>query len=461
MSEVESASDLLRDADRHIFHRDVARAYLVAVDGSGARFADGSGRTFLDGSSGSYVCNIGHGQRSIALAIATQASRIAFTNTRNFTSEPELKVARSLAQRAPMAAARVWLCSSGTAANEAAVKMAYQYHAMRGNPQKMQVISRWRSYHGSSVGSLSLTGDLYKRQVFEPILVDRPHVEPPYCFRCPWKKKPESCSLECASAVEAEILRVGPENVSAIITEPYSGAPLGSLRVPDGYFKHLREICDRHDVLLIVDEVVSGMGRTGTWFATSQFGAEPDLVTLGKGLAGGMSPVGALLVNQRVHAEFAERQRSFVHYETFTGHALSAAAAQAVVEFLESNGLVDRVARDGPLLKAELEKLYELPIVGDVRGQGFLWAIELVRPDGTQEPFPSELRMGDKVVDLALDRGLLLISGRGAADGVKGDTVVLAPPYVATEDELREMIFLLRAALLDATDALALSAQST
>ncbi len=455
MSFVESASVLLKEANRHIFHRDVNREYLLAVEGAGARFVDSTGRVFLDGSSGSYVCNIGHGQKIVAEAIGKQAAKISFTNTRNFTSEPELRVARSLAVRAPMKDARVWLCSSGTAANEAAVKMAYQYHAMRGNPEKTHVVSRWRSYHGSSVGALSLTGDLHKRAVFEPILADRPHVDPPYCFRCPWGMKSDSCALECASEVEAEILRIGPDRVSAIITEPYSGAPLGSLRVPDGYFKRLREICDKYDVLFIVDEVISGMGRTGTWFATSQFGVEPDLITLGKGLAGGISPVGALLASEDVYAEFFRRKRSFVHYETFTGHALSAAAAQAVIDYLESNQLVERVAEVGHQLERELKKLSELPIIGDIRGQGFLWGIELVQPDGTLDPFPSEMRVGDRIVDMALDRGLLLIAGRGTADGLLGDTVVLAPPYIANEDDLLEMISILRATLLDATELLA------
>lgn len=434
-------------AEDRVFHRDVSRQYKVAALGTGARFVDETGHEFLDGSSGSYVCNVGHGQAEIVQAIYDQAIKLAFVNTRVFTSDAELGLARRLSSVAPMKESRVYLGSSGTAANEAAVKMAYQYHVLRGHPEKREVIARWRSYHGSSVGSLSLTGDRHKRSIFEPILVDRPHVEPPYCFRCPWNKERATCNLECADAVEDEILRLGPENVSAIITEPVSGAPLGSLGVPDGYFERLRDVCSRYDVLMIVDEVISGMGRTGAWFATSHYNVSPDIITLGKGLAGGFSPIGALVVSGDVFSEFTERHANFVHYETFTGHTLSAAAACAVFDFIDSRGLVNRVAQKGVEFGQMLRQLCDLPIVGHVRGRGYLWALELVQPDGTNKPFPTDLRMADKIVDAALEEGLLLISGRGAADGIQGDTVAIAPPYVATDDDLDDMVAVLRRVL--------------
>ncbi|SAL37530.1 putative aminotransferase [Caballeronia udeis] len=429
MDDIESgASALLDENDRHVFHRDVNRTYKVAMKGVGATFFDHAGKSYLDGSSGSFVCNLGHGIESIAKIMAEQASRITFTNTRNFTSEPELRLCKNLAALSPMSHSRVWVCSSGTAANEAATKMAYQYHTIRGNPGKTEVISRWRSYHGSSMAALAMTGDLHKRAPFEALLAQRPHIDPPYCFRCPWGKKRSSCALECTSALETEILRLGPDKVSAVIKEVIAGAPLGALEVPDGYLQEVRTICDKYDVLLIVDEVISGVGRTGAWFATSRSGVVPDLITLGKGLAGGFSPVGALVVAGKVFEAFSSSGRNFVHYETFTGHALSACVANAVIEHIQRNDLLTTVERNGRYLGQLLQALRDLRIVGDIRGTGFLWAVELVEDNLKNEPFSSDLRISDLVVDRALECGVLLIAGRGAADGLLGDTVLLAPP---------------------------------
>jgi adenosylmethionine-8-amino-7-oxononanoate aminotransferase len=421
----------------------------MVVSGNGARFRDETGKQYLDGASGAYVCSLGHGMEEIASAIAVQAAKIAFTPTRSFTSEPELQLASRLCALAPMPNARLWLCSSGTAANEAAVKMAYQYHVLRGKPTKTEVIARWRSYHGSSIHALSLTGELSRRAAFAPLLMDTPHVEPPYCFRCPWGKERSSCAMDCATAIETEILRLGADRVSAVITEAVSSAPLGAMPVPDGYLERVREICDRHDVLLIVDEIVTGIGRTGEWFGTPDHGATPDLMTLGKGLAAGFSPVGAILVNETVYEAFASRGASFVHYETFTGHTLSACAAHAVVSYIERHDLVARVATLGIALAAKLQALKAIPIVGDIRGVGLLWGIELVRGDGSLRPFASELRVGDRVADIALRRGLLIFAGRGAADGKLGDTLLVVPPFVSTEDDLDEMVAILADALTE------------
>jgi len=272
-----------------VFHREIGREYSVVDRATGARLYDTSGKEYLDAAGGVFVVNIGHSLPDVVEAIAQQASRVAFTHTQHFTSEPELEFARRLLELAPEGFNKVWLCTSGSQANETAVKLARSYHLLRGDQSRVQVVSRWNSYHGSSLGALSLTGHTRRREPYVPYLFSSPKIEPPYCYRCAWGRSWPSCGLACANELDKVIRRIGAANVSAFIAEPVSGGPLGSLVPSKDYFPKIRGICDRHGILMIVDEVVTGAGRTGSALGIDHFGITPDIVTLAKGIGGGYS----------------------------------------------------------------------------------------------------------------------------------------------------------------------------
>jgi adenosylmethionine-8-amino-7-oxononanoate aminotransferase len=292
-----------------------------------------------------------------------------------------------------------------------------------------------------------MTGQTRRREPYEPYLLNFPHIEPPYCYRCPFGKTPDRCSIDCAEELERTIRRIGPHYVSAFIVEPVSGGPLGALAAPDGYFARIREICDRHDVLLIVDEVVTGAGRTGRNMGIDHWSVVPDLITLAKGIGGGYVPIGATLVHERIYAAFETSNTSFRHGETFAGHTLTAAIGSAVLDEIERLDLVARAAEMGELLAVELEALRSLPIVGDVRGKGLLRGIELVRDQVTKAPFRRDRHVAEQVADEAMARGLLVIAGTGCVDGIDGDTIALAPPYIVEPAEILAIADILRSAI--------------
>jgi len=434
------------NADR-VFHREIDRDYPMVDRGEGIYVFDSTGRRYIDGAGGVFVVNIGHGSPAVEQAIATQMRRIAFAHTGNFTSEAEQRFSAQLLALAPAGFSKVWMSTSGSAANETALKLARHYHLLAGKPEKTKVISRWNSYHGSSLGALSMTGQTRRREPYEPYLLNFPHIEPPYCYRCPFGKTPDSCAIDCAEELDRMIRRIGAQYVSAFIVEPVSGGPLGALAAPDGYFARVREICDRHDVLLIVDEVVTGPGRTGRNLGIDHWGVVPDLITMAKGIGGGYVPIGATLVHERVYAAFETSGTSFRHGETFAGHTLTAAIGSAVLDEIDRLDLVARAARMGEMLAAQLEALRDLPIVGDVRGKGLLRGIELVRDKATKAPFDRQRHVSEQVADEAMKQGLLVIAGGGCVDGVDGDTIALAPPYIVEPAEIQAIVDILRSAI--------------
>jgi len=434
------------NADR-VFHREIGRDYPMVDRGEGIYVFDSTGRRYIDGAGGVFVVNIGHGSPAVEQAIAAQVQRIAFAHTGNFTSEAEQRFSARLLALAPPGFTKVWMSTSGSAANETALKLARHYHLLAGHPEKTKVISRWNSYHGSSLGALSMTGQTRRREPYEPYLLNFPHIEPPYCYRCPFGKTPDSCSIDCAEELERTIRRIGAQYVSAFIVEPVSGGPLGALAAPDGYFARIREICDRHDVLLIVDEVVTGVGRTGRNMGIDHWGVVPDLITLAKGIGGGYVPIGATLVHERVYAAFETSGTSFRHGETFAGHTLTAAIGSAVLDEIERLDLVARAAEMGELLATQLETLRVLPMVGDVRGKGLLRGIELVRDKATKTPFARDRHVSEQVAEEAMARGLLVIAGTGCVDGADGDTIALAPPYIVEAAEIQAIADILRSAI--------------
>lgn len=436
-----------------VFPRSINRRQITrAVKGEGSWIIDADGRRFLDASSGVFVAILGHSPMAVADAIAQQARELNFAYTGDFTSAALERLAQRLVSIAPDGIERVWLSTSGSAANETAIKLARQYHLVNGDSGKTKVISRRHSYHGSTIGALSMTGSLPRRKPYEPYLLNFPQVSPPYCYRCPYAQQPKNCALACADEIEEAILAAGEQYVSAFIMEPIAGGPLGALPSTAEYMQRARSICDRYNVLMIVDEVVSGLGRTGDWFAIEESGVVPDMITLAKGLGGGYLPIGAVLAHKRIHQAFEAAGQSFVHSESFTGHVLLGTAGAAVLDYIEDNGLRAKVKELARYLEERLEPLGELSIVGEVRGRGLLRGLELVADKKTKRPFSRTLNVAERVSQAAAEHGVLLLTGNAAADGVNGDTIVVAPPYVTTHAEIDLIHDALRAALQRVTD---------
>jgi adenosylmethionine-8-amino-7-oxononanoate aminotransferase len=447
----------MRNDDR-VFHRDIARDYPVVDRAEGIHIYDTAGRRYIDCAGSVFVQNVGHGVGEIVDAIADQARQVAFVNTAHFTSDAERRLTEALIERAPPGFVKAWISTTGSTANETAIKLARQYHLLTGNPQKTRVIARHHSYHGSSLGALSMTGAAHRRRPYEPYLVDFPHIDPPYCYRCPFARTYPDCGVVCADELEKAILQIGPQYVSAFMVEPAAGGTLGALVGQPEYLPRIRDICDRYDVLMMVDEVVSGLGRTGKFLAVEHWDVVPDIITLGKGLGGGYVPVAAALAHERVYSAFEEAGSSFVHGETFAGHTTTCAAGAATLDYMTRHGLVERSAAMGAILGERLEILRSLPMVGDIRGIGLLRGVELVQDKETRKPFPRRLAVAETVVGEAASRGLLLVPGYGGVDGVDGDTVMLSPPFVLTEDDIDEIVEILRDSITAVAAAQAVAA---
>ena len=437
--------------DRAVFHRGLDGARPRAVRGQGAFVVTADGSRVLDAASGAFVAILGFDPPGVADRIAAAMRDIQFAYSGSFGNAEEVRLASLLVERAPAGMAKVWLTTSGSTANETAVKLAHQYHALRGNPSKVQVISRWHSYHGSTIGAMSLSGSVPRRRPFQPYLLDMPHVAPPDCWRCPLARSPgpcdEGCDGACADLFEAEILRLGAEHVSAVIVEPVAGAPLGALVSSPAYLRRLRAICDRHDVLMIADEIVSGMGRTGDWFAIADSGVSPDLITLAKGLGGGFVPIGAVIAHRGVVDAFEGCGAAFTHGESFTGHRVMAAAGCAVVDFIEDHALLSRVRDLDERLSGLLSPLGSHPLVGRLRGRGLLRGVELVADATARRPFPRAMAVSERVLAAARRRGVLFQGGNAGVDGRDGDTIAIAPPYVIADQDLEMATAALREAL--------------
>jgi adenosylmethionine-8-amino-7-oxononanoate aminotransferase len=348
----------------------------------------------------------------------------------------------------PLPEPRFYYLSSGSEAVEAAVKFARQVQVARGEPRRDRIISRWGSYHGATLGTLALSGKPAMRNLYAPMFQDMPHIEPPYCYRCPFDAYREGCGLECARQLEVEILRQGPERVAAFIGEPVGGATLGGIVPPDGYWPLVRDICDRYGLMFIADEVLTGFGRTGAWFAIDHAAVQPDIMTMAKGAAGGYFPLSIVAVRGADVESIRQVHGDFDHGGTFSHHAVGAAAALATLDYLEAHNLVGRVADVGQTLEWRLRAaVADLPSVGDVRGIGMLWAVEFVADKASKEPFPPALRFAARVTARCREMGVLLYPGSGSVDGVRGDHVTVAPPYIVTEEQIDEIVKALRQAI--------------
>ena len=436
--------------ESHVFYRRLDRVYPTAERGEGVYLYDTEGRRYLDASGGSVVVNIGHGVAEVAQAIAEQAGQVAYVHGTMFTTQVLEEYAEALAEIAPLSHPRFFFLSSGSEAVETAIKFARQVQMDRGEPGRYMVISRWRSYHGTTLGALAVSGRARFRQPFLPLLQDFPHIPPPYCYRCPWGKSYPGCEVDCAQALEAAIKLAGLENVAAFIAEPISGASLGAAVPPPEYWPLVREICDRYGLLLIADEVMTGFGRTGRWFAMQHWDVMPDVMVMAKGASGGYFPLSITAVRGEWVEVIRKGHGDFVHGGTFSHHAVGAAAGLAALRYLQENDLVSASKVKGEMLGKKLRAaLGDLPCVGDVRGLGLMWAVEFVADRATKAPFPPAARFARRVADAAFDKGLIVYPCTGCADGVAGDLVMVAPPFIITEAQMDEAVRLLREAIVE------------
>ncbi len=432
-----------------VFHRNPREVYPVAVRGEGAYLFDRDGKRYLDASGGAAVSCLGHSDKAVVKAIQEQLAKLPFAHTSFFTNEPMEALADALIAQAPAPLQKVYFVSGGSEAIEAALKLARQYFVEKGEPQRRYLIGRRQSYHGNTLGALAVGGNAWRRKQFEPLLVEATHVSPCYAYRGKQAGETDAAYGErLAAELEAEILRLGGDKVIAFIAETVVGATLGAVPPVVGYFKRVREVCDRHGILLILDEVMCGMGRCGALYAFEQEGIVPDLVTVAKGLGAGYQPIGATLVAKHVYETIVAGSGYFQHGHTYLGHAAACAGALAVQHRLHDDGLLARVAPLGALLERKLRTAFgDHPHVGDIRGRGLFWGVELVADRASKRPFDPTRRVSAKVKEQALRAGLMCYPMGGTVDGVLGDHVLLAPPFILEEAQLDELVSKLGAAL--------------
>lgn len=431
-----------------IFKRIPGKNYPVAVKGEGVWLFDSEGRRYLDGSGGACVVTIGHGVPEVAREVAAQMEKVSFVHGTQFVTEAAGELAGRIAElSSDPEADKVYLLSGGSEAVETAVKMARQYWRETGKPDRYKVVSRWTSYHGNTAGALALSGHTGRRKHYQPLMLHTPHIEPCYCYRCPFGRTPADCALECADALHRTVCYEGPDSVAAFIAEPVVGASAGALTPPDGYWKRIREICDHHGILLIADEVMTGAGRTGKPLALDHWGVFADLTVMAKGLSSGYAPLGAVLAKSRIHDAIKAGSGEFVHGFTYCQHPLSMAAGNAVLKYVKENGLIERSARMGALLNQKLKALMELDNVGEVRGLGLFCGVEIVEDKASRKPFAPEKKAAAKIGAECMKRGLVIYPGSGGADGIAGDHILVCPPFVIDEEGIEIIAHTLREAL--------------
>ena len=431
--------------EEHVFHRSTRARPPIAVRGDGIYLIDESGRRYVDACGGAAVSCLGHGHPEIVAAVAEQTARLEFVHTGFFTSEAAEQLAAMVARSSPSTLDRVWFTSSGSEAIEAALKLARQYHLERGDPGRTRFIARRLSYHGNTLGALAAGGSAWRRAPYAPMLIDVSLVDP--CFEYRFAEpgeSPEDYGRRTADSLEQEILRLGPETVIAFVAETVVGATAGAVPPVPDYLKHVREICTRYGVLMILDEVMCGSGRTGTFMACEQDEVVPDIVTLGKGLGAGYQPIGALVCTSDVYDAVAAGSGALKHGQTYNAHPVGCAAALAVQRVIEREGLLVRVQEAGERLSdLLLARFGNHPHVGDIRGRGLLQAIELVEDRSSKAPFDPGLALHERAKADAFSRGLLIYPGGGTVDGRSGDHILLAPPYDVSDDELEMIVDLL------------------
>jgi len=433
----------------NVFPRNCKVHAPLAVQGDGVYIIDRTGKRYLDASGGAAVSCLGHSDAEVIEAIKSQVERLEFAHTGFFSSVPAEALAELLIKEAPGDLDRVYFVSGGSEAVEAAIKLARQYCIEIGQPQRHRVIARRQSYHGNTLGALAAGGNLWRREPFAPLMIETTHISPCYAYR--GQQQDETgfdYGQRVANELEAEIQRLGEEQVMAFIAEPVVGATLGAVPAVEGYFKRIREICNQYGVLLILDEVMCGMGRTGSLYACDQEGVAPDIMTIAKGLGAGYQPVGAMLCSARIYQAIEQGSGFFQHGHTYIGHPVACAAAHAVVKKIMDRRMLDRVLTQGVRLhKALLDKFGDHPHIGDIRGRGLFFGLELVRDRDTKAAFPPQLGLHKKFKQTALESGLVCYPAGGTIDGQQGDHILLAPPFIIDTGHIDEIVSKLDKAL--------------
>jgi adenosylmethionine-8-amino-7-oxononanoate aminotransferase len=426
----------------HVFHRNARAVPPTALQGDGCYVVDAGGKRYLDASGGAAVSCLGHSHPRVIQAIKDQLDRIAFAHTGFFTSEPAEALAEFLTARAPGDLDRVYLVSGGSEAMEAALKLARQYFLEKGEPQRRRFIARRQSYHGNTLGALAVGGNAWRRAQFDPLLMEAHHIAPCYAYR---DRRPdeteEEYGLRVANELEAKLIELGPDTVIGFVAEPVVGATAGAVPAVPGYFKRIREICDRHGVLLILDEVMCGMGRTGTLYACEQDGVAPDIMGIAKGLGAGYQPIGAMLCTRAIFEAIRDGSGFFQHGHTYMGHPAACAGALAVQRVIEEEDLLANVRHMGGVLTEALtERFGNAPHIGDIRGRGLFQALEFVADRASKTPFPATANLATHVKAEAMARGLMCYPMNGTIDGQQGAHVLLAPPFLIDESHVAEIV---------------------
>jgi adenosylmethionine-8-amino-7-oxononanoate aminotransferase len=425
-----------------VLHRSIAHNYPVAASGSGIHIRDAAGKEYLDASGGAAVSCLGHGHPDVLAAMHAQLDNLAYAHTSFFTTQVAEELAEDLIAHAPRGTSHVYFVSGGSEAIEASLKMARQYFVEKGEPQRRHFIARRQSYHGNTLGALAVGGNEWRRKQFAPLLMEVHHVSP--CFEYRGRQQGETplqYGARLAQELEGQIQALGPETVMAFVAETVGGATAGCIPAVEGYFKRIREICDQHGILLILDEIMCGMGRTGTLHACEQEGITPDLMAIAKGLGGGFAPIGAVLVGEKVFQAFEQGSGFFQHGHTYLGHPLACAGALAVQRVIRRDNLLANVKAQGETLMRRLnERFGNHHHVGDVRGRGLFQAVELVMDRGSKEPFDPKHKLHARIKQEAMRRGLMVYTMGGTLDGVRGDHLMLAPPFIVEARDIDTII---------------------
>ncbi len=425
----------------HVFYRRMSHARPMLAHSEGIYLIDTEGKRYIDASGGPVLVNIGYGVTEVIQAMTQQATTTPYLHATMFTSQALEDYSTALAEVTPLENPRFFYLDSGSEAVETAIKFARQVQVERGEAQRYVVISRWQSYHGTTLGALGVSGRPALRQLYQPMLQQTPHIEPPYCYRCPFNLTYPTCGVRCAQALEDAIKINGKETISAFIAEPISGASLAAAAPPPEYWPVIRQICDHYELLLIADEVMTGFGRAGFWFAVQTWEVEPDIITMAKGAGGGYFPLSITAVKTADVQTIRAGHGDFVHGGTFSHHPIGAAVGLAVLRYLQEHNLIEAARSQGEKLGQKLRAAFgDHPHIGDIRGQGLMWGLEFVADRTSKEPFPAERGLAKKLGDAAFEHGLIVYPSSGNVDGLAGDQVMIAPPFIVTDEQLDEIV---------------------
>lgn len=428
--------------------------YPLIEKGEGVFLFDELGNRYFDASSGALVVNIGHGVKKVAEAMKKQAETLTYLSRTHFINKPLLEFARKIGEMAPGDLNKVLPVSGGSEAIEVAIKLARKYFVESKMVSKYKIISRWNSYHGNTIAGLSLSGRPAFRNDYIPLLLNIPHIPPAYCYRCPFDREYPNCEIMCAHYLEYIIKQEGPGNIAAFIAEPIGGATMGAVVPPKEYYGIIREICDKYEVVMIMDEVMTGIGRTGKNFAIEHWNVIPDIIVFAKGVSGGYAPLGGIVARDKFYQKIKDNSGSFLGGYTYGGNPLSVAVGVAALNYISENNLVSRSEEMGKYFFNKLEVLFKHPTVGDIRGKGLMIGVEFVKNRKTKEPFDSQVKYYQRVTHRAFSKGLILYSGSGFVDGGLGDHILIGPPFIITKEQIDEIVGILDETLSELEDDL-------